>query len=94
MEEAIDHIEWSARMLAHFAPRIGEHHRPWGVVACIPPWNFPVALPAGMVSAALMAGNAVILKSAEATPIVAIALTDIFHEAGVPREALVRAAFQ
>lgn len=89
VEEAIDHIEWSARMLAHLASRIGEHRRPWGVVACIPPWNFPVALPAGMVSAALMAGNAVILKSAEATPIVADALTDVFHEAGVPREALV-----
>ena len=89
VEEAIDHIEWSACLLAHFAARIGEHHRPRGVVACIPPWNFPVALPAGMVGAALMAGNAVILKSAEATPIVANALTDVFHEAGVPTDALV-----
>lgn len=89
VEEGIDHIEWSARQLLHLAPRIEGVYRPRGVVACIPPWNFPVALPAASVGAALMAGNAVILKSAEHTPIIAGLLTDVLHDAGVPRDVLI-----
>ncbi len=87
--EAVDHIEWNARQLRLQAPVIEASYQPRGVVACIPPWNFPSALPAGMVSASLLAGNAVILKSAEETPIVALALVNAFHEAGVPKEALI-----
>ena len=90
VEEGIDHVEWAARRVANAAPRIdGGGYRPRGVVACIPPWNFPVALPAGMTAAALMAGNAVILKSAEATPIIAGLFVKALHDAGVPRDALV-----
>lgn len=89
VDEAIDHIDWNARQARRLAPVIEGEYRPCGVVACIPPWNFPVALPAGMVSAALLAGNAVILKSAEQTPIVAQALVDAFHDAGVPMAALI-----
>ncbi len=89
VEEAIDHVEWNALQARRLTPLIEAGYRSRGVVACIPPWNFPSALPAGMASAALMAGNAVILKPARPTPIVAQVLVDAFHEAGVPRDVLI-----
>jgi RHH-type proline utilization regulon transcriptional repressor/proline dehydrogenase/delta 1-pyrroline-5-carboxylate dehydrogenase len=57
---------------------------PLGVVACISPWNFPLAIFLGQVAGALAAGNAVVAKPAEQTPIIACAATALLHEAGVP----------
>jgi RHH-type transcriptional regulator, proline utilization regulon repressor / proline dehydrogenase / delta 1-pyrroline-5-carboxylate dehydrogenase len=59
-----------------------------GVVVCISPWNFPLAIFLGQVSAALAAGNAVVAKPAEETPLIAAEAIRILHEAGVPRDAL------
>ncbi|HWK28760.1 MAG TPA: aldehyde dehydrogenase family protein [Solirubrobacter sp.] len=59
-----------------------------GVTAVIAPWNFPLAIAAGMVSAALAAGNAVVLKPAEQTPACAKAVIDALHAGGVPLDAL------
>ncbi len=59
-----------------------------GVFACISPWNFPIAIFTGQVAAALAAGNAVIAKPAEQTPLAAAAVTAILHEAGVPGDVL------
>ena len=59
-----------------------------GVFVCISPWNFPLAIFAGQVAAALVAGNAVVSKPAEQTPAVARAMVALLHEAGVPPEAL------
>ncbi len=59
-----------------------------GVVACISPWNFPLAIFTGQIVAALAAGNTVIAKPAESTPLVADALVALLHEIGVPREVL------
>jgi RHH-type transcriptional regulator, proline utilization regulon repressor / proline dehydrogenase / delta 1-pyrroline-5-carboxylate dehydrogenase len=59
-----------------------------GVFACISPWNFPLAIFAGQVTAALAAGNAVVAKPAEPTPLVAAAFVKLLHEAGVPAAAL------
>ncbi len=59
-----------------------------GVVVCISPWNFPLAIFLGQVSAALAAGNTVIAKPAEATPLVAYRAVELLHEAGIPRAAL------
>jgi RHH-type transcriptional regulator, proline utilization regulon repressor / proline dehydrogenase / delta 1-pyrroline-5-carboxylate dehydrogenase len=59
-----------------------------GVVACISPWNFPLAIFAGQVAAALAAGNAVLAKPAEETPLVAAEAVRILHDAGVPPHAL------
>jgi len=59
-----------------------------GVFACISPWNFPLAIFAGQVVAALVAGNTVAAKPAEQTPAVAARLVDLLHEAGVPKDAL------
>ncbi len=58
--------------------------RPYGVFACISPFNFPLALAAGMSSAALLAGNAVVFKPAEDTPWIGAELWRIYREAGVP----------
>ncbi len=59
-----------------------------GVVVVIPPWNFPLAIPMGMTAAAIVAGNAVILKPAEQSPVIALRLFDAFREAGLPPEVL------
>jgi RHH-type transcriptional regulator, proline utilization regulon repressor / proline dehydrogenase / delta 1-pyrroline-5-carboxylate dehydrogenase len=59
-----------------------------GVFACISPWNFPLAIFTGQVTAALAAGNAVLAKPAEQTPLVAAAAVRLLHEAGVPGDVL------
>jgi len=59
-----------------------------GVFVCISPWNFPLAIFAGQVVAALVAGNAVAAKPAEQTPAVAARMVGLLHEAGVPQDAL------
>ncbi|WP_342360361.1 bifunctional proline dehydrogenase/L-glutamate gamma-semialdehyde dehydrogenase PutA [Terrarubrum flagellatum] len=63
-------------------------HRGRGVFVCISPWNFPLAIFTGQVAAALAAGNAVIAKPAEQTPLIASVAVKIMHEAGVAKSAL------
>ncbi len=95
VREAVDHCRYdAARARADFsAPRdlagpTGErnslalHGR--GVFACISPWNFPLAIFMGQIAGALAAGNAVIAKPAEQTPLVAAAAIRLLHEAGFP----------
>ena len=55
-----------------------------GVFVCISPWNFPLAIFLGQVTAALVAGNAVIAKPAEQTPLVAFRAFELLHQAGIP----------
>ena len=59
-----------------------------GVFVAISPWNFPLAIFLGQVTAALMAGNAVVAKPAEQTPLIAAEAIKLLHEAGVPASAL------
>ncbi|THD71335.1 MAG: bifunctional proline dehydrogenase/L-glutamate gamma-semialdehyde dehydrogenase PutA [Bradyrhizobium sp.] len=59
-----------------------------GVFVAISPWNFPLAIFTGQVTAALMAGNAVVAKPAEQTPLIAAEAVRLLHEAGVPASAL------
>jgi RHH-type proline utilization regulon transcriptional repressor/proline dehydrogenase/delta 1-pyrroline-5-carboxylate dehydrogenase len=59
-----------------------------GICGVIGPWNFPLAIPCGMMSAALVAGNPVVLKPAEQSPLIAARLVDIFFEAGLPADVL------
>jgi len=66
---------------ANFAYTIKEPH---GVVACITPWNFPVAIPAWKIAPALVAGNTVVFKPATLTPATAVILTEVFNDAGLP----------
>lgn len=58
--------------------------RPKGVIACITPWNFPSAIPLWVILPSILAGNTVVFKPAEQTPIVAHKLMELFHEAGFP----------
>lgn len=55
-----------------------------GIISCISPWNFPLAIFTGQVAAALAAGNAVLAKPADQTPLIAALATNLLHEAGVP----------
>ena len=59
-----------------------------GVFACISPWNFPLAIFTGQIAAALAAGNAVVAKPAEQTPLIAAEAVRLFHAAGLPPEIL------
>jgi RHH-type proline utilization regulon transcriptional repressor/proline dehydrogenase/delta 1-pyrroline-5-carboxylate dehydrogenase len=59
-----------------------------GIFACISPWNFPLAIFTGQVTAALVAGNAVIAKPAAQTPLIATRVVQLFHQAGIPDNVL------
>ncbi|WP_324751893.1 bifunctional proline dehydrogenase/L-glutamate gamma-semialdehyde dehydrogenase PutA [Roseovarius sp. Pro17] len=59
-----------------------------GIFTCISPWNFPLAIFSGQIAAALAAGNAVLSKPAEQTPLIAHLAVKLMHEAGVPKTAL------
>ena len=58
--------------------------QPLGVVACITPWNFPVAIPVWKIAPALVAGNTVVFKPASLTPATAVRIVDLFEAAGLP----------
>jgi RHH-type transcriptional regulator, proline utilization regulon repressor / proline dehydrogenase / delta 1-pyrroline-5-carboxylate dehydrogenase len=99
VREAADFCRWyAARAREHFAaPRdlsgpTGERNT-WslagrGVFACISPWNFPLSIFVGQITAALAAGNAVSAKPAEQTPLIAARAVELLHQAGVPRDVL------
>jgi RHH-type transcriptional regulator, proline utilization regulon repressor / proline dehydrogenase / delta 1-pyrroline-5-carboxylate dehydrogenase len=80
LREAVDFLRYYASFATADAPR--------GTIACISPWNFPLAIFTGQIAGALAAGNAVLAKPAEATPLVAHRAAELLHEAGVPRAAL------
>ncbi len=83
LREAIDFLRYySAQAISSVAAR------PLGVVACISPWNFPLAIFTGQLSAALAAGNAVLAKPAEQTPLIAFRAVELLHQAGVPKDVL------
>ncbi|MDN5862921.1 MAG: L-glutamate gamma-semialdehyde dehydrogenase, partial [Salinisphaera sp.] len=85
--EAVDYCRYYAQqMRSQFAN--GDQPEVLGPVACISPWNFPLAIFIGQVSAALAAGNPVIAKPAEQTPLIAATAVRLLHEAGIPRAAL------
>ncbi|MEM1397770.1 MAG: bifunctional proline dehydrogenase/L-glutamate gamma-semialdehyde dehydrogenase PutA, partial [Pseudomonadota bacterium] len=82
VREAVDFLRYYANQSS------GLKGDPLGVVACISPWNFPLAIFLGQISAAIAAGSVVIAKPAEQTPLIAIAATRLLHEAGLPRGVL------
>src|SRR5881394_3023516 len=66
---------------ANFAYTIKQ---PLGVVACVTPWNFPVAIPVWKIAPALVAGNTVVFKPATLTPATGVRIVELFEEAGIP----------
>ncbi|AYF87507.1 trifunctional transcriptional regulator/proline dehydrogenase/L-glutamate gamma-semialdehyde dehydrogenase [Pseudomonas sp. JS3066] len=82
VREAVDFLRYYAAQARHdFA---NDTHRPLGPVVCISPWNFPLAIFAGQVAAALAAGNTVLAKPAEQTPLIAAQAVRIMLQAGIP----------
>jgi RHH-type transcriptional regulator, proline utilization regulon repressor / proline dehydrogenase / delta 1-pyrroline-5-carboxylate dehydrogenase len=84
VREAVDFL----RYYADQAEADAAHMQGRGVFVCISPWNFPLAIFAGQVVAALVAGNSVAAKPAEQTPFVALKMVELLHKAGVPADAL------
>lgn len=80
LREGVDFLRYYAAQATNTPPA--------GIFTCISPWNFPFAIFLGQVSAALAAGNAVLAKPAEQTPLIAHFAVQILHEAGVPATAL------
>ncbi len=86
IREAIDFLRYySTQIRDEFS---NDTHRPLGPVVCISPWNFPLAIFMGQVAAALAAGNTVLAKPAEQTPLIAAQAVRILREAGVPAGAV------
>ncbi|MCI5078333.1 bifunctional proline dehydrogenase/L-glutamate gamma-semialdehyde dehydrogenase PutA [Oricola sp.] len=88
--DAVGELREAADFLRYYAgeaERAGET-RPRGRFACISPWNFPLAIFTGQFAAALAAGNGVLAKPAEQTPLIAALAVRLMHEAGVPRNVL------
>ncbi len=86
VREAVDFLRYYGKQVKEsFA---NDTHIPLGPVVCISPWNFPLAIFTGQMSAALVAGNPVIAKPAEETPLIAQLAVDLMHAAGVPADVL------
>ncbi len=81
VREAVDFLRYYANESEGFDAAT---HVALGVVTCISPWNFPLAIFTGQVAAALAAGNAVLAKPAEETPLIAAQAVSVLHEAGIP----------
>ena len=76
------------RLEAAMGARQSVRHKPHGVMAVLGPYNFPAHLPNGHIVPALLAGNAVVFKPSEKTPAVGEMLVRLYHEAGVPEDAV------
>ena len=85
LREAVDFLRYYASNIEQLQL---EQRRPKGIIACISPWNFPLAIFIGQIAAALAGQNAVIAKPAETTPTIAFFAVQLLHEAGVPRSCL------
>jgi RHH-type proline utilization regulon transcriptional repressor/proline dehydrogenase/delta 1-pyrroline-5-carboxylate dehydrogenase len=83
IREAVDFLRYYAAQSVNFAGAEAQ-----GKFVCISPWNFPLAIFTGQISAALATGNAVLAKPAEPTPIIATRAVELMYTAGVPRSAL------
>src|SRR3990167_3100140 len=86
--EAIDFLEYYAREAVKLTNENPALIKPRGVTAVIAPWNFPLAILTGMVAAALVTGNTVVMKPAEQTPLIGALLNDILRKGGVPAGAI------
>ncbi|TIO11131.1 bifunctional proline dehydrogenase/L-glutamate gamma-semialdehyde dehydrogenase PutA [Mesorhizobium sp.] len=84
VREAVDFLRYYAAEAASAEP--GTEAR--GVIACISPWNFPLAIFTGQIAAALVTGNSVIAKPAEQTSLIAFRAVELLREAGVPEDVI------
>ncbi len=88
MPDVVAELREAVDFLRYYAGEVRDDMVPCGIWTCISPWNFPLAIFTGQIAAALAAGNAVLAKPAEQTPLIAHRAIQLLHEAGVPRSAL------
>jgi len=89
LADAVSELREAVDFLRYYAGGAGALTNPArGVFTCISPWNFPLAIFTGQIAAALAAGNGVLAKPAEQTPLIATLAVDLLHRAGVPLTAL------
>lgn len=88
LPDAVAELREAVDFLRYYASQSDQPHPARGVFACISPWNFPLAIFCGQIAAALAAGNAVLAKPAEQTPLIATLAVDHLLAAGVPATAL------
>ena len=88
LADAVAELREAVDFLRYYAGQTAQPHPARGVFACISPWNFPLAIFCGQIGAALAAGNAVLAKPAEQTPLIATLAVDHLLAAGVPPTAL------
>ncbi len=84
---AVSEVREAVDFLRYYADAATDH-TPLGPVLCISPWNFPLAIFIGQVAAALAAGNPVLAKPAEETPLIAAQAVRLLHDAGIPADVL------
>ncbi|WP_372573220.1 bifunctional proline dehydrogenase/L-glutamate gamma-semialdehyde dehydrogenase PutA [Ruegeria jejuensis] len=87
LKDAVAELREAVDFLRYYAANISAGG-PAGTFTCISPWNFPLAIFTGQISAALATGNAVLAKPAGQTPLIAHRAVQLMHEAGVPRDVL------
>jgi RHH-type proline utilization regulon transcriptional repressor/proline dehydrogenase/delta 1-pyrroline-5-carboxylate dehydrogenase len=88
LADAISELREAVDFLRYYAEQADQPNPAIGVFAAISPWNFPLAIFTGQIAGALAAGNGVIAKPAEETPLIAALAVQMLHLAGVPRSAL------
>ena len=92
MANAVSEVREAADFCRYYAAQargeLAAPNAPLGPTACISPWNFPLAIFMGQIVAALAAGNPVLAKPAEQTPLIAAEAVRLLHRAGVPRDVL------
>jgi RHH-type proline utilization regulon transcriptional repressor/proline dehydrogenase/delta 1-pyrroline-5-carboxylate dehydrogenase len=86
--DAVSELREAVDFLRYYAAQADQPRAARGAFACISPWNFPLAIFSGQIGAALAAGNAVLAKPAEQTPLIAYLAVGLLHQAGVPATAL------
>lgn len=91
VREAVDFLRYYAATSCHYdsvQKDLSRPAKPHGIVVCISPWNFPLAIFTGQIAGALAGGNVVLAKPADQTPLIAARAVSLLHEAGVPVPAL------
>ncbi|SFS22067.1 bifunctional proline dehydrogenase/L-glutamate gamma-semialdehyde dehydrogenase PutA [Yoonia litorea] len=88
LPDAVAELREAVDFLRYYAAQATPDENPRGIWTCISPWNFPLAIFTGQIAAALAAGNGVLAKPAEQTPLIAFRAVSLLHAAGVPKDVL------
>ncbi|KJZ19553.1 bifunctional proline dehydrogenase/L-glutamate gamma-semialdehyde dehydrogenase PutA [Loktanella sp. S4079] len=88
LPDVIAELREAVDFLRYYASQANDEGELRGIWTCISPWNFPLAIFTGQIAAALAAGNAVLAKPAEQTPLIAARAVALLHQSGVPQSAL------